>query len=57
MKKKSEQDFRKKRIMYIYGVWSETPVSDGQDNVGEVTMRVIGRGESPCFLMWHARGQ
>lgn len=57
MKKKSEQDFRKKRIMYIYGVWSETPVSDGQDNVGEVTMRVIGTGDSPSFLMWHARGQ
>jgi len=31
----------------MYGVWSETPVSDGQENVGEVTMRVIGRMDSP----------
>ena len=39
----------------MYGVWSETPVSDGQENVGEVTMRVIGRKGFP-FLLWHARG-
>lgn len=47
MRKKCEQGFREEKDNIMYGVWSETPVSDGQENVGEVTMRVIGREGIP----------